>query len=277
MMMQDKATHTQMMRRITQEETKSIQLEILDVVADFCEKHAIRYWLDSGTLLGAIRHKGYIPWDDDVDIGMLRPDFEHFIKIFNKENSRYRLICNEIDVSCPYPYGKVLDTETVLYEPDEKGVKSSVNIDVFVFDNAPNDLRVLKKMYRTRNVLTMLNLLQNRMIGTHGLIKDLVKFLGYWGLKLFPKNYFSSQIIKNATRYASIDTECVGNFIGITEVLCDKKIFNGMIKVEFEKKFYNAPAGYDAWLKAFYGDYMTLPPKEKQISHHCYKAYRIEM
>ena len=77
------------MRKVELEELRKIQISILDVVADFCEKHKINYWIDSGTLLGAIRHKGYIPWDDDIDIGMLREDYDKFKKLFNQYNDRY--------------------------------------------------------------------------------------------------------------------------------------------------------------------------------------------
>ena len=76
------------MRPILRDELQQRQLEILDAVATFCEENEIAYWIDCGTLLGAIRHKGYIPWDDDIDIGMLRPDFERFSALFNKENKR---------------------------------------------------------------------------------------------------------------------------------------------------------------------------------------------
>lgn len=102
------------------EELKRIQLEILDNVANFCEKNKINYWLDCGTLLGAIRHKGYIPWDDDIDIGMLREDYERFMKLYNKENEQYKFYCIENNKKFDYPHGKVIDTNTILYELDMK-------------------------------------------------------------------------------------------------------------------------------------------------------------
>ena len=83
------------MKNISVEELKSVQIAILDVVSKYCDEHGIRYWLDGGTLLGAVRHKGYIPWDDDIDLGMLRPDFDRFIHEFNRYDSRYVVGCVE--------------------------------------------------------------------------------------------------------------------------------------------------------------------------------------
>ena len=103
------------------EEVKQIQLGILDVVADFCDQNQIQYWIDSGTLLGAIRHKGYIPWDDDIDVGMLREDYDRFTKLFNEKNDRFQFCCIENSPEFFVPHGKVTDTSTVLYEPNEDG------------------------------------------------------------------------------------------------------------------------------------------------------------
>ena len=120
---------------------------------DFCRENNINYWLDSGTLLGAIRHGGYIPWDDDIDIGMLRPDYDRFLAMFNKFNKQYQVFSVENDINFPYPFGKVLDTHTVLYEPNEQGVKLSINIDIFVYDNAPEDDKLVEQMYRKRDFI----------------------------------------------------------------------------------------------------------------------------
>lgn len=139
------------MREILLDELKDRQIAILDVVDAFCRENNINYWLDSGTLLGAIRHGGYIPWDDDIDIGMLRPDYDRFLAMFNKFNKQYQVSSVENDINFPYPFGKVLDTHTVLYEPNEQGVKLAINIDIFVYDNAPEDDKLVERMYRKRD------------------------------------------------------------------------------------------------------------------------------
>jgi lipopolysaccharide cholinephosphotransferase len=105
---------------------------------------------------------------------MLRPDFDRFMNIFNQANGRYKFICRELGNSFYYPYGKVLDTETVLYEPDENGMKISVNIDVFVYDNAPESNQKVAEMYKLEDWYTKLNAVQNGVVGTHGIIKDIV-------------------------------------------------------------------------------------------------------
>ena len=139
-----------MERRITIEELKRVQLEILDMVTQFCDANGIRYWLDSGTLLGAIRHKGYIPWDDDIDLGMLREDYERFVSVFNESNDRYRVLSFEWNPDFGFPFAKVCDTTTVLYEPDERGRKMAINIDIFPYDRAPDDDAVANEMFDRR-------------------------------------------------------------------------------------------------------------------------------
>lgn len=263
------------MKRIDSDELKKIQLEILDVVARFCEKNSIKYWLDSGTLIGAVRHKGYIPWDDDIDLGMLRPDYDKFMKLFNAQNDRYKAYSIENNGKFLYPFIKILDTQTLLYEPNEKeGIKSSVNIDLFVYDNAPDNEKKLKKMYRKRDLYQKLHNIRTRVyMSKSSKLKHFVKELAYPFLLIFPRNYFVKKLIKNSLRYADRQTERVGNFTAFVKIAADKKLFDEFTVVEFEGKNYPAPAAFDEWLRLLYGDYMQLPPEEKRVAHHSFAAY----
>ena len=265
------------MRKLEIQEFRQIQLGILSAVAEFCDRNGISYWIDSGTLLGAIRHKGYIPWDDDIDIGMLRPDYEKFSRLFNAANDRYRFCAYELDHSFLYPLGKVLDTTTVLYEPDENGNKLSVNIDVFIYDNAPDDDAQVARMYRVRDFYNMLHQVRNGLIshrGSRGRAAALKA--GRLALSLFPKDFFVSRMVANAKRFAEKPTARVGNFTAVSRIACEKNIFDTFEKASFEGRLYRIPGGYDRWLRAFYGDYMKLPPKEKQVAHHAFVAYTLD-
>ena len=103
-------------KELTIEELKEVELNILKDVAKFCEEHDIKYFLCGGTLLGAIRHKGFIPWDDDIDIAMPREDYERFFKLYNGSNPRYHADSLENNPNWHMSFGRVGDTETVLYE-----------------------------------------------------------------------------------------------------------------------------------------------------------------
>ncbi len=263
------------MRRLTTEEVKKIQIEILDVVAAFCEENNINYWLDSGTLLGAVRHKGYIPWDDDIDIGMLRPDYDKFAELFNKSNDRYRFVDIDNTPDFYVAFGKVIDTKTVLYEPDKNGDKLAVNIDIFIYDNAPDDDNIVKKMYDRRDRLAFMSLFSrgNQIISTDTFIRRIIKKATHICFVFVSSANCVKKISENSQKYSKEKTKRVGNFTAVTRIASDKKIFSSFVDVDFEGKKYNAPVGYDEWLTDFYGDYMQLPPKEKQVTHHQYEAY----
>lgn len=265
------------MRKIDIDELKKIQIDILNTVVDFCENNSINYWLDCGTLLGAIRHKGYIPWDDDIDIGMLRPDFDRFMKTFNQEGGRYQAYCIENNSEFYYGFGKVLDTKTVLYEPDEDGMKLSVNIDVFVYDNAPDDDKKLEIMFLKRDLYRNLNLARCLEHKPNGNLirRSFIYFLRIL-IKPFPKKYFVEKLVLNSKRHAESNTKRIGNFLGVMKMYCRKEVFNSFINVDFEGQNYKAPIGYDEYLKAFYNNYMELPCIEKQVSHHRFIAYADE-
>ena len=262
------------MKKLDISELKQLQLGILDVVHEFCVANGIQYWLDCGTLLGAIRHKGYIPWDDDIDIGMLRPDYDRFMNTFNASNDRYQFLCPELDPEYSLGHGKVVDNQTVLYEPDESGRKLAVYIDVFYYDNAPDDRIQLERMFNKRDWYRRCSLARNMphdLLG--GFVRNVVFDVLHVLTKPFPKNYFALKIVQNSKRFADQKIKRVGSFSSYSRMTADKDIFDSFIRVEFEGKEYMAPCGYDKWLKAFYGDYMKLPPVEKRVSTHQFKAY----
>lgn len=249
-------------------------MQILDKVSEFCEQNNIKYWIDCGTLLGAIRHKGYIPWDDDIDVGMLRPDFDRFMELFNEENDRYKFYSIENNDKFYFAYGKVLDTKTVLYEPDKSGTKLAINIDIFVYDNAPDDVKKINFMYNKRDFLRLLhNLRTKRIAYRKNFIMKIVSKVANLILHMFPENFFIRKLSQNSEKYCNVQTKRVGNFMGYARMSCDKDVFDDFIYAEFENKKYKIPIGYDKWLRAFYGEYMELPPVEKRTSHHKFEAY----
>ena len=266
------------MRQINVDELKNIQLEITDVVMKFCDEHDIYCFLNYGTLLGAVRHKGYIPWDDDIDLGMLRPDYDKFMSLFNAENTRYKFRCLENDPNCPSHCGKVFDTTTELYEPDRKtGLKLAINIDIFVMDNAPDDDKVLKKLFIRQYIFRKLHfarILPVSAPANGNLIKRIITRCALLAAhiiptSIMPKNYFAVKLLEGSKRYISENTKRVG-WDGRA---IDREKISNFIYADFEGRKYKIPSGYDEWLTTVYGDYMTPPSERDKASHHHFEAF----
>ena len=265
------------MREIHVDEMRKLQLDILDYAADFCEKNNIEYWLNAGTLLGAVRHKGYIAWDDDIDIAMLRPDYDKFIKTFNEQSTRYKVHCFENDSECLQPFAKIYDENTILYEPDENVIKLAVYIDIFVMDNAPDDDKLAAKMFRKRDIYVLCNLARKMPVFLKptrgGFIRSLCVYAFRLMTRIFPRDYFTRKLIENAKSCISQSTRRIGDFSGLHSTMLDKSAFDELKTLEFEGRKYKVPGDYDGWLRGLFGDYMTLPPEEKRVSTHKFKAY----
>ncbi len=257
------------MRKLSIEECKKISIDILCDIADYCEKHDLRYYLSVGTLLGCVRHKGFIPWDDDIDIMMPRPDYQKLIK---KYDGKYIIL----DPHSGYLYySKAYDPNTVKYEPGtdyRKYEPLGVDIDIFPLDGMVNDKEVLDKLYKKECFLETLLRLSNQPIFYR---KNPIKCINRIVPRIIGSKNLVKMIEKNAMTYDYDSNDYVVRMRwspnGFTGAL-PKEIY-GVSYGEFEGEFFRIPSGYDEWLKAFFGDnYMELPPEEKRVIHEmdCY-------
>jgi lipopolysaccharide cholinephosphotransferase len=250
------------------EEIKQIEIQILDYVVDICEQNKLRYYLMYGTLIGAIRHKGFIPWDDDIDIAMPRPDYDKFIEITtNIDKNRFQVFSsNNIDYFLGF--GKVVDNHTqiveteTIYSPDKK-----IWIDIFPFDGTPNPNAFHSKLCYIINKCRAAAVYPCFPKGKGGnyLYWKICRMIGY--------KFFLNWYEKLCRKYKYDESEYVGLLSNRIEIF-PRKMFRDTTKVEFEKKKYNAPIDYEGVLTINFGDYMQLPPENQRITHHI-KAIRI--
>ena len=148
---------------------------------------------------------------------------------------------------------------------------------MFIYDNAPDDDETVKKMFRKRDFLYKLHFMRLRRIFAYArgnVFRRMSVYAARLMLRLFPRYYFVKKLVENSRRYISADTKRVAQFSAYSRMICDKDVFDSFIDVEFEGKKYKAPVGYDKWLRAFFGDYMQLPPVEKRVRKHNFTAYR---
>ena len=258
------------MRTINLEVLKSIQIDLLQKTADFCEKNGLRYFLCGGTLIGAIRHKGYIPWDDDIDIAMPRPDYDQFVKTFNQSENYYQVIDLLNDPDYTTPFAKVYDNRTILRELHYKKVKYGVYIDVFPADGV-KDVAQIKKIMLLRKLLnTKKANYYHRTIS-----KKIINTFGKLLLLPFSAHQIATWMDNEMRKYPFGSLPMAGliaNPLGLGEMV-DKAVFEHDIYQEFEGRKYRVPVGYDIWLRSIYGDYMQLPPVEHRVSHHIFDAW----
>lgn len=268
------------MRKIESvDELKQIQLDILLAFDKFCEENNIKYSLAAGSLIGAIRHKGFIPWDDDIDVYVMREDYNMLNRIFpEKYMGKYALITMERNKEWNRAYGKLCDDRTIHCEnvigvPKDMGVA----IDVFPIDDVPDDFAEWTKYNKRRIFLRdMYTMKYIKIKRGRSLVKNL--FVIASKVVLFPfsftllariMNWYSQ--IHNGKGYLHVYENCPGVYN--TKFAWQKKDFDKLLNVEFEGHYVKIMSGYDDYLRTIYGDYMQLPPEEKRLSHHSFEAY----
>lgn len=250
-----------------------VELEILDEFVRICEKNNLRYYLVGGTLLGAVRHGGFIPWDDDIDVAMPRKDYNRLAEIWKKcANPVYFYQNSQTDPYYFLSYAKIRKNGTEIYEERFKESKfhKGIFIDIFPLDYCPKPGLLCHFLF---NVLAVMNYRGQVDSGEKYVsYQEISGRLGYSLLRMFDKYHLVSarkHMLNLSGRLAS--GQYLANYsgaYGYYKEIFSASWFGSGIQVEFEKRVYNAPANMRLLLKQLYGvNYMTIPSPEDQKTH----------
>ena len=259
-------------------EIQLIELEILKEIDRVCKKNNIEYFLDSGSVLGAVRHKGFIPWDDDIDIGMTRENYEKFLKVASKElKSDYFLQNIQTEKECPQLYTKVKKNNTLYmsWACRNLHIHQGIYVDIVPYDfslgneEEINKIKRLNKIFTYKAIPDRFKLPDNTLRYFSGFF--LRKLLHYLLIPI-PKNLIIKKITKLIIESNKNNTKYLICYFWGNSHLFLKEDLVPVSYLEFEGKKFPVPYNYDKYLKITYGDYMKLPPINEGEGHCIYKV-----
>lgn len=273
-----------MAQELTMQETQKVSLEILRTVAEICEAQSLRYSLIYGTLIGAIRHHDYIPWDDDVDIMMPRPDYEKFLSYLEAHMGEYPNLKVFNTRTCPaYPYmiTRISDDRYVIDMENEKPYGMGVFIDIYPYDGLGKEkqeaLAYGLKGDRLSSLCYQATRKRFAIENTTSLLRKIAKYPVFLASKIIGKDFFQRKLEALAGRKDYDSSKYIGCVVWLSggeRDIFEREWFDETILMPFGKYQFRVPKNYDAVLRHGYGDYMQLPPEKDRIGHHFYKVYR---
>lgn len=260
---------------------KEIMVDVFKAFIKICKDNSLKYYCCGGTAIGVVRHQGVIPWDDDIDILMPRPDYEKFLSLFHTLNlTEFELVTPNFTKNYYLPFAKMCAKNTTLLETTEHACIFGIFIDIFPLDGLPNErLDRLKHMNKFRVLSNKLAIISKPF---HVNFKNIFKRLSQMQLRTaMYESILSFNKIKNrkiicqklddlANEYSFTSSLVVGNLCGMygEREFVPKSWFNDIVELPFELLTVNMPKEYHNYLNQIYGNYMALPPVEKQKSEH---------
>lgn len=253
-------------------EVRGIQLNLLTRLHEVCESHGLRYYLAYGTCIGALRHKGFIPWDDDIDVLMSFEDTRKLLSLQNEFGDRYFLQSKETDPDYRSISMRLRDIETTCIESDEIGLqtKKGIYIDIYPFyECSDNSFVRLTDILRSHLLKVLVN---NRPPVNHG---RLLSLASAFILGLFSEKGRKRKIKNIEKRLVSVRGREILDYYGqditlFSAISYPKEWFGTPRLMEFEGMLFNGPTEPEKYLTKRYGDYMTLPPEQDRVVHHTY-------
>lgn len=260
-------------KKLDIDEIKEVELGVMDYIHNICREKGINYSLAYGSLLGAVRHRGFIPWDDDLDIALKRDQYDKLYQaILEDNNSIYKVVSWENDSRYPYPFYRVYDSRTV-YENNyiQNDIELGICVDVFPFDDYKDVNKEITKldMYRRLSVYTLYGI-RNKEAG----IKNIIRYLMLIVFRLTRVRTWNKKL--NDRSKVSVNSEHIDYLMESKKysTKIDAKALDEVVECKFEDRVYNIPKDYDHILTTIYGsDYMDIPPIEKRIQHDDFVAY----
>ena len=260
-------------RQLNEEEIKELELGVMDYIHNLCQKENINYSLAYGTLLGAVRHKGYIPWDDDVDISLKRDEYDKLYQAVLRDNDPiYKVVSWENDARYPYPFYRVYDARTV-YENNyiENDIDLGICVDVFPFDYYADVNKEMVKLdtYRRLSVYTLYGI-HSKNAG----LKNIVRYLLVLVFRLTRVKTWNKKM--NLLSMQANDNDFIDYLMENkrTSTKFEKTLLDKVMDSPFEDRTYKIPEASHQILSAIYGDdFMEIPPVEKRVKHDDFVAY----
>lgn len=270
------------MQALTLKEIQNIELDLLLAFDSICQKNNLRYSLGGGTLLGAIRHRGFIPWDDDIDVMMPRPDYDRFLELCKNQENGFNLITYDTVEGYNGLFAKIWDPSTIIKDDlMEMSFELGVNIDVFPIDGLGDSekeaLKIFNKTAWNREMLNAVLWKKYFRSKTHSILVEPIRFTMFVFSRFANPKKLLKKVDEENLKHpfeSSSYAGCVCGSYREREIMT-KDAFENYVDLKFEGHMLKGIEKYDEYLTKHYNKYMELPPKDKQETHHTYKAYRV--